>query len=164
MIYIQSGAIHLSILQAVEGLHLGWVECWLRFFSYALKYTINRTFRAYKCINAYCMAYEKEFEFSNVSIVKGEDGKFGIADKYNIKESIIYDSIQPLGHDTSNRYLKVVKDGLIGIYDAVKVIFILPCTLSEITKVENGVVYGKEPFKLFGVVLFNCSVEKTLET
>ena len=92
------------------------------------------------------------------------NGKFGIKDKSNsIEESIVYDSIQPLGHDTSNRYLKVVKDGLIGIYDVIKVDFVLHCTLSEITKVENGVVYGKEPFKLFGVVLFNCSIEKDLD-
>ena len=105
-------------------------------------------------MNAYYMTYEKEFEFGNVSIVKGENGKFGIADKYNIKESMIYDSIQSLGHDTSIRYLKVVKDGLIGIYGAIKMDYALHCTLSEIIKVENGVVYGKKAIQ----TIWCCSI------
>lgn len=110
------------------------------------------------------MAYKKEYDFSNVSIVKGNDGRFGMIDCSNlIVAAIRYDSIQPLANDASSRYLKVEENGLIGIYDAKKVDFVQHCTLSKIVKVENGIVYGKEPFKLFGMTLFHMPVEVKLD-
>lgn len=116
-------------------------------------------------MNAYCMTYEKEFGFGNVSIVKGDNGKLGMIDPSNtiVGGGIRYDSIQPLRKEPLNRYLKVVENGYIGIYDAIRVDFVQYCKLSKITKIERGVVYGKEPFKLFGIVLFNWSVKIELD-
>lgn len=110
------------------------------------------------------MDYNTIFKCGNVSIIKGDDGKFGMIDSSNsIVAAMKYDSIQPLTNDTTNRYLKVTENGLIGIYDTKKVDFIQYCTLSKIIKIQNGVVYGKKPYKLWGIKLFSWSVEIPLD-
>ncbi len=100
--------------------------------------------------------YQELFKIGNATVIKDDKGKLGISDSSNsIVEAVKYDSIQPLANDPSQTFLKVVENGLIGIYNAKKVEFVKHCTLSRIDKIEKGTVYGKEPFKLFGITLFH---------
>lgn len=102
--------------------------------------------------------YQNVQKINNITIVKNSDGHFGLADSSNsIVLGAQYDLIAPLCNDEGNRYLKLEKNGLIGIYDSIKVEFVQYCTMTKITKIDisQKVVKGKEP-------IFKCSFLKRI--
>lgn len=57
-----------------------------------------------------------------------------------------YDFIAPLiDIDGDNRYLQIKKNGLIGIYDSVRVDFKCNCKMNQIIEVSQKKIKGKEP-------------------
>ena len=91
--------------------------------------------------------YQEIQKLNNVTIINAPDGRFGIKDSSN---SIVlapkYDFIAPLiDIDGDNRYLQIKKNGLIGIYDSVRVDFKCNCKMNQIIEVSQKKIKGKEP-------------------
>jgi DNA gyrase/topoisomerase IV subunit A len=86
-----------------------------------------------------------EFTIQNVSIVKDDNGKYGIMDTSgNLVKACKYNSISNFTNDSAKRYLKLEEDGKFGVYDALKVDDVCCCTLSEI-QLQGKIIKGKEP-------------------
>ncbi len=86
-----------------------------------------------------------EFKIQNVSIVKDNNGKYGIMDSSGtLVKACKYNSISNFTNDSAERYLKLEEDGKFGVFDALKVDDVCYCTLSEIN-ITEGILKGKEP-------------------
>lgn len=86
-----------------------------------------------------------EFKIQNVSIVKDNNGKYGIMDSSGtLIKACKYNSISNFTNDSAERYLKLEEDGKFGVFDALKVDDVCYCTLSEIN-ITEGILKGKEP-------------------
>ena len=86
-----------------------------------------------------------EFKIQNVSIVKDNNGKYGIMDSSGtLVKACKYNSISYFTNDSAERYLKLEEDGKFGVFDALKVDDVCYCTLSEIN-ITEGILKGKEP-------------------
>lgn len=89
-----------------------------------------------------------EFKIQNVSIVKDNNGKYGIMDSSgNLVKACKYNSISNFINDSAERYLKLEEDGKFGVFDALKVDDVCYCTLSEVN-ITEGILKGKKP--IFG--------------
>lgn len=104
-------------------------------------------------------------EVGNVTIVT-DGNKFGLKDKSNsITTAIKYESIEewPVFHN--KKILKVVDNGLIGFYDAIKVDWICHCTLTSIIRYDekNETIVAKQPLKILGLRLCNTTVDINLK-
>lgn len=94
--------------------------------------------------------YQEIQKVNNVTIIKASNGRFGLKDSSNgIVLAPKYDLIEPLNINGGNRYLQIKENGLIGIYDSVKVDFECYCKLSQIY-VSQKKIKGKKP-------IFKCS-------
>lgn len=82
--------------------------------------------------------YQEIQKVNNVTIIKDSNGRFGLKDSSNsIVLGTRYDSIEPLCNIDGNRFLKLKKDGLLGIYDTVRVNLMMDCKLTKIVSVDT---------------------------
>lgn len=82
--------------------------------------------------------YQEIQKVNNVTIIKAPNGRLGFKDSSNsIVLGTRYDSIIPLSNIEGNRFYKMEKDGLIGIYDTVRVNLVMDCKLTKIIKVDT---------------------------
>ena len=92
--------------------------------------------------------YQEIQKVNNMTIIKDSNGRFGLKDSSNsIVLGTRYDSIEPLCDIDGNRFLRLEKDGLIGIYNTRKVDFAQYCTMTKIEEpnISQRKVKGKEP-------------------
>ena len=92
--------------------------------------------------------YQEIQKVNNVTIIKALNGRLGLKDSSNsIVLGTKYDSIVPLSNIDGNRFYKLEIDGLIGIYDTVRVDFVIDCKLTKIIKVDTTqrIVKAKAP-------------------